>query len=233
MKDFRDVFDDCELRDLGYFGPPFTWCNKREPACSISERLDRVLSNHRWGLYYPMARVQHGVATYSDHLPIILRANEVHVQGRSKRPYRFEAMWVDSPDCKTIIENAWYEEQVADGCSAVMRKIKGCGEKLTSWNKSKFGHVRQGLQKARSKLKWLQSSDPCFQRRDEHSKARAAMQVWMEREEIMWRQRLKSLWLKEGDSNTRFFHNKATQRRKKNWIEGLRGENGDWKFNEE
>ncbi|XP_042969025.1 uncharacterized protein LOC122301700 [Carya illinoinensis] len=165
-----------------------------------------------------MARVQHGAVAYSDHLLIILRTHEVQFQRRSKRPYRFEAIRVDSPDYKNVTENAWYEGKGAVGCNAVIRKIQCCGEKRTIWNKSKFGHVRQGIEKARSKLKWLQASDPCFQKRDEHGKARVEMQVWMEREEIMWRQRSKSLWLKEGDANTKFFHNKASQRRKKNWI---------------
>ncbi|KAK3218381.1 hypothetical protein Dsin_012351 [Dipteronia sinensis] len=29
MDNFRDVLEDCGLRDLGYFGPRFTWSNKR------------------------------------------------------------------------------------------------------------------------------------------------------------------------------------------------------------
>lgn len=36
-------------------------------------------------------------------------------------------------------------------------------------------------------------------------------------------------WLKEGDGNTRFFHVRATSRRKKNSIERLKDLNGCWK----
>ena len=43
----------------------------------------------------------------------------------------------------------------------------------------------------------------------------------------MWNQRSRALWLKSGDRNTKFFHAVASQRRKRNKIEGLM-EEGVW-----
>lgn len=40
MEDFRDVLQDCDLTDLGFKGPQFTWWNGRDNSNSISERLD-------------------------------------------------------------------------------------------------------------------------------------------------------------------------------------------------
>lgn len=40
------------------------------------------------------------------------------------------------------------------------------------------------------------------------------------------------MWLAEGDKNSRFFHNKATQRKKKNWIKGVKDSNGRWQADE-
>lgn len=45
MGDFWTILNDCDIRDLGYYGIPYTWCNKREGLSSISERLDRFLAN--------------------------------------------------------------------------------------------------------------------------------------------------------------------------------------------
>ncbi|KAL0320135.1 UNVERIFIED_CONTAM: hypothetical protein Sradi_5275000 [Sesamum radiatum] len=48
------------------------------------------------------------------------------------------------------------------------------------------------------------------------------------REEIMWKQRGKAQWLKEGDRNTQYFHARASARRPKNSISRLRNEEGVW-----
>ncbi|KAL5736834.1 hypothetical protein ACOSQ2_031622 [Xanthoceras sorbifolium] len=46
------------------------------------------------------------------------------------------------------------------------------------------------------------------------------------KDEIFWRQRSRALWLKEGDKNTKNFHSKASQRKKRNQILGLVDDDG-------
>jgi len=50
----------------------------------------------------------------------------------------------------------------------------------------------------------------------------------MDKEDDMWRQRSRISWMQSGDRNTRFFHEKASARYKKNLIKGLMDENSNW-----
>ncbi|CAH9144102.1 unnamed protein product [Cuscuta epithymum] len=45
---------------------------------------------------------------------------------------------------------------------------------------------------------------------------------------MFWKQRAKEFWLKEGDINSRFFHNAIKQRRRRNTMAGLRQNDGVW-----
>lgn len=55
----------------------------------------------------------------------------------------------------------------------------------------------------------------------------------LEKQEIYWKQRSKQFWLREGDQNTKFFHNYATGRKKRNQIKKLKDKNGVWKENKD
>ncbi|KAK9931600.1 hypothetical protein M0R45_018872 [Rubus argutus] len=59
------------------------------------------------------------------------------------------------------------------------------------------------------------------------------LQQLTSQEETYWTQRAKVAWLKEGDSNTGYFHRKASNRPRKNNLVGLFDENGLWRDNEE
>ena len=43
--DFKDCLDTCNLLDLGFFGPKYTWSNRRQLTDLILERIDRCFDN--------------------------------------------------------------------------------------------------------------------------------------------------------------------------------------------
>ncbi|OMO52435.1 reverse transcriptase [Corchorus capsularis] len=99
---------------------------------------------------------------------------------------------------------------------------------LGQWNKLVFGNVRYKLEAKRREFETvygglagndIDSFDECKRELDD----------FIAQEEVMWRQRSKALWLKEGDCNTKYFHSVAMNRRRKNTILGIEDESGIWK----
>ncbi|KAG6639069.1 hypothetical protein CIPAW_10G075400 [Carya illinoinensis] len=106
MLGFRAVLNDYTLKDMGFVGSKFTWCNRRNDANRIYERLNRYLANSQWCQYFPKAIVYHGAATYSNHLPIWLNIEGIFRPRKVKRPFRFEAMWTGVDGCEQIIKDS-------------------------------------------------------------------------------------------------------------------------------
>ena len=69
---YNECMDYCNLIDLGFSGPKFTWSNCRDVSDLIQQRLDRVWVNSGWKFLYPDAIVSHLARISSDHCPLLL-----------------------------------------------------------------------------------------------------------------------------------------------------------------
>lgn len=63
-------------------------------------------------------------------------------------------------------------------------------------------------------------------------KAERNLDDLLESEELWWAQRSQALCLQHGDKNTKFFHQKASQRKNRNWVDFIFDDHGE-KFTEE
>ncbi|OMO49899.1 Endonuclease/exonuclease/phosphatase [Corchorus capsularis] len=66
---FNEVINSCELVDLGFTGPRYTWKRSGRGIATIWERLDRFLCNIEWKQKFPEALVRHLPRVRSDHCP--------------------------------------------------------------------------------------------------------------------------------------------------------------------
>ncbi|XP_042962454.1 uncharacterized protein LOC122296722 [Carya illinoinensis] len=150
---FRDVVEECELRDLGFSGYKFTWSNRREGHAYVNEQLDRFLANSSWWNFYPQAKVIHGLVAYSDHLPIWIELEgDTGIPVKKKKLFRFEEMWIGNSQCEAIIKDQWRMGHAHSSMKEVEGMIRESGVKLQLWNSNCFGHVQKKLQKSKSPL---------------------------------------------------------------------------------
>ncbi|KAL9659132.1 hypothetical protein QQ045_018677 [Rhodiola kirilowii] len=96
------------------------------------------------------------------------------------------------------------------------------------WGSSTFGNVKRKVKTLKDSIQEIRGRP----RTKESSKLEvcltAELAEWLEREELWWRQRSRADWLKEGDRNTTFFHQKASQRRRRNHLDRIKNQEGDF-----
>ena len=103
---FKECLDSCNMIDLGFHGPKFTWTNKRELTHLIQIRLDRCFANQSWRTCYLEASVQHLSRLHSDHCSVLLSLQ--HPTPRIRvRPFPCQPMWLSHPDFSRVVEDAW------------------------------------------------------------------------------------------------------------------------------
>ncbi|XP_075675171.1 uncharacterized protein LOC142644440 [Castanea sativa] len=225
MDGFRNAINSCGFKDLGYSGPDFTWCNNREGSHRIYLRLDRALATTGWCDHFPEVRVHHLFDSTSDHC-VLLISDSLIARPLQKRRFHFEAMWTKRDDCREVIKDVWESSINMNSPDGLAEGLKRCAADLSHWNRNVFGHVSRQIQAKRKVFNSLILRDRDGYYGAEINRFRKEISDLLDSEEIMWSQRSKALWLKEGDRNTKFFHHRASKRRRKNTINGIWDANG-------
>ncbi|WVZ51469.1 hypothetical protein U9M48_002614 [Paspalum notatum var. saurae] len=136
-------------------------------------------------------------------------------------------MWERDENLGVEIEKAWARRNPGSDLGGLAENLKQVAFALRNWSREKFGHVNKEIEKLRKELDDLEWEDPVGNRAAICFKVKQLNEI-LYREEMMWLQRSRISWLKEGDRNTNFFHRKAMWRAKKNKIKKLKREDGSW-----
>ena len=122
-------------------------------------------------------------------------------------------MWERDPGFGDTVTDAWNATGRASTVADLSQKLASVAGTLQRWGRTTFGAVRAELRTLRTQLQDLRAMPSRVGPSDEEKRVEAQMTELCLREEIMWRQRARIQWLTEGDSNTKFFHRKASARK--------------------
>ena len=111
--------------------------------------------------------------------------------------------------------------------------LEKCRSSLEAWNKIVFGHVGRKVAELQKRLEWLELQPSSMEINKDMKRTGSDLNIWLEKEDDMWRQQSRINWLQSGNRNTSFFRAKASARQKKNFIEGILDENEVWQEDEE
>ncbi|GAV73953.1 Exo_endo_phos domain-containing protein [Cephalotus follicularis] len=226
MEDFNSTIRAAELEDLKTTGLKFTWNNMRSGSAAISKKLDRTKGNWQWFKCFGDSYVHVYSPGISDHSPMSIQLmQQVRTAGR---PFKFLNFWADQPEFLSIVREEWAKTYKGSLLKIVQLKLKGL--------KSRFKclHTRPDLLAADLRLK-LKEVQVDLDGRPEDCNLKN-QEIWLrhelflttKKEEAFFKQKSRIQWLKEGDSNTAFFHRAVNVRQSKNHITRILTDQGSW-----
>uniref|UniRef100_A0A2N9FQS3 Reverse transcriptase domain-containing protein n=1 Tax=Fagus sylvatica TaxID=28930 RepID=A0A2N9FQS3_FAGSY len=216
----RELLFDLAAIDLGFSSNKYTWWNKRWGLGAIRERLDRAIANVSWRLAFPKAAVTHLGAINSDHAPLLIDTNPIDEY--CPRPFRFEAMWTKDHQCGNVIKEAWSTRFVGSHPLVFYCKQAKTISALKKWNRDSFGHCQTRIKEILNQIEeeQLKERTECNARLE--ARLQRDLNEWLRRNEVMWKQKSREMWLKDGDKNSKFFHLSTIICRKRNSIDAVK-----------
>lgn len=107
--------------------------------------------------------------------------------------------------------------------------MENCATHLSTWAESTFGALRIRIKESEKKLQMAQRCVPDAGMIANCKAILDQLDDLHKLEESYWHLRSRANELKDGDKNSRYFHHKASSRRRRNMIKGLNDADGNWK----
>ncbi|XP_074314900.1 uncharacterized protein LOC141651074 [Silene latifolia] len=227
---FNNWIESCQLIEVEFSGPAHTWARGKSEATRQSARLDRALCNSEWSLMFSDASVRHLPAIQSDHCPLLISPNGFAPLNSVQRPFRFQAAWMTHENFSEFIASNWETN------NNLVSQLSDLSEKLQHWNETVFGNIFRKKRELMARIGGCQRE--LSQGRQGHlikleAKLRKELDEILEREEILWYQKSRVNFIKDGDRNTSYFQVSTLIRRWRNRINSLKNDEGIWVENRE
>ncbi|KAJ9541737.1 hypothetical protein OSB04_028243 [Centaurea solstitialis] len=234
MIDFFECVEDIEVFDISYTGIQHTWCQKPKEEAGLRRKLDRILSNVEFTDRFQDVHARFFPRGISDHSPGVFGFKG----GKRKRKmgFKFENFLVDHPSFIETVKRGWDVPVEGTFMYRVTTRLKALKEPLRKLRRS-YGNLSSKANDLKEELNVIQLAcdlDPFNEDlREDLQAIRLAYQKVCSDENEALRQRAKVHWLREGDSNTRFFHNVVRERRHINQVRSVCNSEGVFVYDED
>ncbi|KAL8141278.1 hypothetical protein V2J09_007299 [Rumex salicifolius] len=222
---FSSWVNDMELLDMGYSGPQYTWFRGVDEDSRTAARLDRGLCSVEWQDYFGEASIKHLGRNQSDHCPILMDSYGFSQGNMSSHPFRFQAAWTLHDEFQEYVAQNWnHNVQLPEA-------LANLADHLMAWNRDVFGNLFRSRDRLWRRIEGIQRSLSVAWSVGLvklEKKLRAELDVVLEQIYLFWVQKARTVALRDGDRNTRYFHTCAVIRRKKNKIGSLQDKDGVW-----
>ena len=145
MRNFQQTLESCELFDLGYKGPKYTWSNGQLGNAIIKERLDMGVANHEWCNLFPKAEVCVEALTNSDHtlLTLCLCGQQRPRQGLR---FKYESCWSLDKGYNDVLQKVWNRPTLASNTyDQVAIKLRRLQHETSRWRKGNGGQIQVSI----------------------------------------------------------------------------------------
>ncbi|KAG7585320.1 Reverse transcriptase domain [Arabidopsis thaliana x Arabidopsis arenosa] len=227
---FQALISDCELEDLSYVGPRFTWWNNQEDN-PIGKKLDRALVNGVWGQVFPSSYASFETCGVSDHCRCSVNFSELTQSVR--RPFKYFSYLGDLPQFGSTVQQEWDSLDPLYHSRAALfifhRKLKTLKAPLRALNREKYGDLPRRTREAFDELCACQNRALTSPSAESFAEVSEATNNWNHLagvEERFYRQKSRLNSLKYGDQNTAFFHRMTQTHASKNAIKRLKTQAG-------
>lgn len=215
--EFNAFINSMELLDIPLTGCRFTWFRPNGQAVS---RLE-------WQDMWPNCYQQVLGRDISDHCPMLIKSSNLNW---GPRPFRVLNCWFHDPGFFKFVENEWSRLHFNGwGAFILKENLRALRLRLKTWNAEVFGDLTKRRREIEQKMMEmdLKAEDGVLSEEEAKENRDLQLNFWkvtMQNESLLY-QKSTSCLIREGDSNTRFFHYTINWKRRKNTLLGLNVDN--------
>ncbi|XP_019151079.1 PREDICTED: uncharacterized protein LOC109147875 [Ipomoea nil] len=227
-RDFRQCIDTINMREVVFYGNPYTWWNGRRGSQAVWKRLDRGFANEKWEESFK-THVHHYAKASSDHAPLILDLEPVIRIGG--KPFTFINSWGEHEQFLGVVREARREGVSGNEMYTFVTKLKRVKEVLKKWNWEVFGNIFEKVRELEGMVREVEEKlqeEPTDERVMEFKLLQARLQKQIRIEDKFWQQKAHSQWVVEGERNSKYFQGLVRERRVKQVIHKIKRAEGVW-----